>query len=405
MKILHLSDSLNPAGLGGIESYLYYLCAELRNKGHVPFVATQSPSKDAPPSLDEANYQLFHLSGNFLEARKWELFEFPEEDRAEAVQNLFKPDDLEQNIELLVDQLHDLIQNLQPDILHAHSTYVVFNRVLELLKQASRLKDVPILVTIHGFPKPLILPNGNKTTDYDQFISACPFDNVLGVSNSVASVLRKYLSPKGLQDRVETHYNGVNTTVFAPQPHVSKDWDLAFFGRLMKMKSIDLFPKMLSLLAPYFPNLRLAITGEGPYKETLFNEFEYEGVNELVDYLGVVAWDKVPELINRSKVFLYPSREEPFGISIIEAMACEVPVVTTNVYGPGEIITDNHDGLTVPPDDVTALVEAIHKLLSDDQFRVQIGRNARNTVEQRFSIEHHTDRLIKVYDRLLQQMR
>jgi glycosyltransferase involved in cell wall biosynthesis len=204
---------------------------------------------------------------------------------------------------------------------------------------------------------------------------------------------------------VETHYNGVNTKVFAPQSHVSKDWDLAFFGRLMKMKSIDLFPEMLSLLASNFPDLRFAITGEGPYKETLFNDFEYEGVSHMVEYLGVVDWDKVPELINRSKIFLYPSREEPFGISIIEAMACGVPVVTTNVYGPGEIITHEHDGLTVPPDDVTALVDAVQKLLSNDAFRIQLGQKARNTVEQKFSIEYHTNRLIKIYDVLLQRMK
>ena len=64
LKILHLSDSLNPAGLGGIESYLYYLCAELRVKGHEPYVATQSQTHDAPASLDDVHYRLFQLPGS-----------------------------------------------------------------------------------------------------------------------------------------------------------------------------------------------------------------------------------------------------------------------------------------------------------------------------------------------------
>jgi glycosyltransferase involved in cell wall biosynthesis len=169
----------------------------------------------------------------------------------------------------------------------------------------------------------------------------------------------------------------------------------------MKMKSIDLFPEMLSVLAADFPDLRLAITGEGPYKERLFNDFERKGVSEMVEYLGVVEWNKVPEIMNRSKVFLYPSREEPFGLSIIEAMACEVPVITTNVYGPKEIVTHNYDGLTIPPDDVIALTGAVRKLLSDESLRAQMGKNARKTVETRFSIENHAKGLIEIYSQLV----
>jgi glycosyltransferase involved in cell wall biosynthesis len=115
-----------------------------------------------------------------------------------------------------------------------------------------------------------------------------------------------------------------------------------------------------------------------------------------------VDWNKVPELINKSRIFLYPSREEPFGISIIEAMACEVPVVTTNVYGPKEIITNGHDGLMVPPDDVVALGEAIQTLLSNETFREQMGKNARKTVKKRFSIKNHTKQLIEMYNELVQ---
>jgi glycosyltransferase involved in cell wall biosynthesis len=402
MKILHLSDSLNPAGLGGIESYLYYLCAELRNKGHTPFVATQSPCRNSPGFVEDVHYHLYHLPGNYLEARKWDLFEFPEGKRAKIVETLFKPHDLEVNVELLVEQLTNLLQKTRPDIIHAHSTYVIFNRVLELLRKNGTLKDIPLLATIHGFPKPLILPDGTKTTDYDQFVSVCPFDKILGVSSSVVSVLMKYLSSRGLQKEVETHYNGINTDIFVPKPNIPKEWELAFFGRLMKMKAIDLFPEMLSLLAPHFPNLRLAITGEGPYKKKLFDSFKQKGVFGMVEYLGVVDWNRVPELINKSRIFLYPSREEPFGISIIEAMACEVPVVTTNVYGPKEIITNGHDGLMVPPDDVVALGEAIQTLLSNETFREQMGKNARKTVKKRFSIKNHTKQLIEMYNELVQ---
>ena len=166
MKILHLSDSLNPAGLGGIESYLYYLCEELRNKGHEPYVATQSQTRTAPASMENVHYRLFQLPGNYLEARKWEFFSLPENERAEFVEKLFKPDDLERNIDLLVQQLEKLILQLQPDIIPAHSNYVVFNRVLDSLKRTLVLNGIPLLVTIHGFPKQLILPNGEKTTDY-----------------------------------------------------------------------------------------------------------------------------------------------------------------------------------------------------------------------------------------------
>ena len=91
MRILHLSDSLNPAGLGGIESLLYYLCAELKKGGHEPFVATQSPHHDSPAIMETDYYRLFHLPGNTLEARKWELFSLPEEDREEIVEKLLPP--------------------------------------------------------------------------------------------------------------------------------------------------------------------------------------------------------------------------------------------------------------------------------------------------------------------------
>ena len=82
-------------------------------------------------------------------------------------------------------------------------------------------------------------------------------------------------------------------------------------------------------------------------------------------------------------------------------MACEVPVVTTNVFGPSEIITNNVDGLTVPPENVRELVNAVGLLLTNEELRTRIGRNARKTVETKFDIKLHYDGLIKSYQQLV----
>ncbi len=401
MKILHLCDSLNPAGLGGYESYLHYLSEHLVNNEHISIVVTQAPKRDSPDFVDHEHYRVRYLSGNFLEARKWEFFALPEDEHEEKASILFKENDLELNIEALENQLLDFIQEFEPDIIHAHSTYIVFNRVLTKLQERGSLGDIPMVATIHGRPKPLILPSGERTTDFESFSDACPFDLVLAVSNNVAEVLDEHLSRKGNDVPVLPLYLGIDLSVFYPMPETKKKWDIAFLGRFEKMKAVDLFPEMLTILKQDYPNLKLLMTGEGSLKSNLLDGFDNAGVSHMVDYLGVVEIEAVPKLINQSRIFIYPSREEPFGLSILEAMACGVPVVTTNVYGPGEIITEGQDGLTVNPDDVNALVETVSTLLNSEQHRAQIGRKGRETVEKRFDIKQHLEGLSSIYQDLV----
>ncbi|MHA1614657.1 MAG: glycosyltransferase family 4 protein [Candidatus Thorarchaeota archaeon] len=401
MKILHLCDSLNPAGLGGYESYLHYLSEHLVNNEHVSMLVTQAPERNSPDFVYHEHYRVQYLSGNFLEARKWEFFALPEDEHEEEASKMFKENDLELNIKSLENQLLDFILEFKPDIIHAHSTYVVFNRVLSNLQESGALGDTPMVATIHGRPKPLILPSGERTTDFESFSDACPFDLVLAVSNNVAKVLDEHLSRKGIDVPILPLYLGIDLSVFYPMPETKKEWDIAFLGRLEKMKAVDLFPEMLTLLKQDYPDLKLLMTGEGSLKSNLLEGFDNVEVSHMVDYLGVVETKTVPKLINQSRIFIYPSREEPFGLSILEAMGCGVPVVTTNVYGPNEIITEGQDGLTVDPDDVKALVEAISALLNSEKRRVQMGRRGRETVEKRFDIRQHLESLLSIYQDLV----
>jgi glycosyltransferase involved in cell wall biosynthesis len=401
MKILHLCDSLNPAGLGGYESYLHYLAEQLSRRGHKSIVVSQTSKEDNPDSIIHDHYRVLYLPGNLLEARKWKFYALPEIEREQAAIQMFNRDDLELNVTALREQLLEVLLETKPDIIHAHSTYVVFNRVLKYLREEGRLKNIPILATIHGRPKPLILPDGKQTTDYDEFLKACPFDLILGVSDNVTEVLRNELYGKGIATPVRTCYLGIDLSVFVPNPKISKKWDIAFMGRLERMKAVDLFPEMLSILRQEFPTLRFLMTGDGSLKESILNQFDKRGVSTLVEYSGVVEVDKVPDLINQSRIFIYPSREEPFGLSILEAMACAVPVITTNVFGPSEIITQNRDGLMVSPGNVKELTDSIRFLLLHEDLRTVMGNNGRRTVESRFDIKMHTEKLVRLYETLI----
>jgi len=401
MKILHLCDSLNPAGLGGYESYLHYLSEHLHNRGDKSIIVAQAQRKDSPDFIDRDYYRIHFLTGNYLEARKWEFFALPEVDRENQVDEMFKENDLEENIDALASQLSKLVQELKPDIIHAHSPYVVFNRVLANLQEEGLLDEIPLIATIHGRPKPLILPSGEKTTDIESFSDVCPFDLILAVSENVATVLDEHLARKGIAVPILPLYLGIDLTVFHPMPEVEKRWDIAFMGRLEEMKAVDLFPEMLTQLKRNYPDLKMVMTGEGSLKEKLLREFIKVGVSHMIDYLGVIEIKEVPKLINQSRIFIYPSREEPFGLSILEAMACGVPVVTTNVYGPKEIVTEGVDGLTVAPDNVGELVKAISTLLDDPQLRDEIGLNGKAIVEARFDINQHLESLVGIYQDLL----
>jgi glycosyltransferase involved in cell wall biosynthesis len=85
-------------------------------------------------------------------------------------------------------------------------------------------------------------------------------------------------------------------------------------------------------------------------------------------------------------VLCLPSRQEPFGRSIVEAMALGKPVVASAVGGIPEVITDGVDGLLVPPDDPDALAEALSTVVDDAEFRVAIGKQALQTIRKRFDV-------------------
>jgi glycosyltransferase involved in cell wall biosynthesis len=149
----------------------------------------------------------------------------------------------------------------------------------------------------------------------------------------------------------------------------SKIYDIVFAGRLIREKNVDMIIRSVSLLKKQFPDIRCCIIGEGPQKEELVNLALKLNVNKNIDFADFVDYESLIGTLKSSKVFLLLSSREGFGIGVIEAYACGVPVITVNQeYNAAQyLVSDGVDGLVVPLDE-NEIAAGIEKLLLEKDY-------------------------------------
>jgi glycosyltransferase involved in cell wall biosynthesis len=146
---------------------------------------------------------------------------------------------------------------------------------------------------------------------------------------------------------------------------------ILFVGNDWLRKGGDVLLEAFRIVRAQQPEARLQIVGtDEPVEEP--------GV-EVVGFVDDRR--RIADLYTRASVYAMPSRFEPYGLSVTEAMAHELPCVVTRVGGLAEIVLDGETGLVVPPEDAGALAAALLRLLEDSDFATRLGRNGRSRVE------------------------
>ncbi|MCM8813734.1 MAG: glycosyltransferase family 4 protein, partial [Candidatus Omnitrophica bacterium] len=272
------------------------------------------------------------------------------------------------------------------DVVHAQT------RVTQVLAFLfTRIRRIPFVTTCHGFFRANI---GRR-------IWPCWGERVIAISDAV----RKHL----LQDfrvpakKVVFIPNGIDVDQFAvalktrdPQ---HRDRIVGIVARLSSVKGHRYLLQAMPAVLRVFPDAQLYIFGEGSMKFELVHLAEKLRIQERVFFLPNVS--NTPDILPEIDIFVMPSIQEGLGLSLLEAQACGLPVVASDVGGIPTVVKHEVTGLLAPPRDPQALAAAIIRLMSDRELAMRLGERARKDVAEKFTVARMTAQVEKVYREVL----
>jgi glycosyltransferase involved in cell wall biosynthesis len=173
-------------------------------------------------------------------------------------------------------------------------------------------------------------------------------------------------------------------------------------ANLVPIKNYEGFLDIAARIRSEKDDVAFVIVGEGPLRGELESRAESMGLSSNVYFLGQRR--DIPDLLSIMNCFLLPSFREAFPISVLESLAAGVPVVATNVGGPGEIIHPGQEGFLADPEDTDDMAKHVLKILGDPELARTLGENGRRRVTA-FEIERVAERTATVYRELLDAKR
>ncbi|MFT5290666.1 MAG: N-acetyl-alpha-D-glucosaminyl L-malate synthase BshA [Planctomycetota bacterium] len=272
------------------------------------------------------------------------------------------------------------------DILHAH--YALPHAVSAILARSAAEKDrrrpaPKVVTTLHGTDITIVGSDPSYAPLTQFLISAS--DAATAVSESLAQDTRRHFCFDNEPDcRIEVIPNFVDLNRFRVTEKPRDRSAPLRAVHVSNFRAVKRVPWLVEAFARASSGTKATLTliGDGPEQAATRERVETLGISDRVCFLG--ERNTLPKLLADTDLFLLASTEESFGLSALEAMACGVPVVATNVGGVPEVVTHNETGLLVGPDDLEGFAAAIATLAQNRELLASMGSTARADVEERF---------------------
>lgn len=279
------------------------------------------------------------------------------------------------------------------DVVHAHSHLYFSTNMAALL---ARFDSTPLVITNHGLHSqtaPMAVQKAYAPIAKATFNSA---DRVLCYTETDRDRLRT----RGISAPVSVIHNGIDCETFVPTAGNIDRSEILFVGRLKETKGVRELLAAFIQVADAVPEATLRFVGTGPLREELEVTVREHGLTDCVTFAGRVPNEALPAVYAESAVFALPSEVEGFPRTVLEAMACGTPVVTSELPQLESVVT--RVGETVPHGDVEALADALQGLLEAPDRRERLGDLARECVLKEYSWAETVRETTAVYHELVE---
>jgi glycosyltransferase involved in cell wall biosynthesis len=375
-------ESLHSVSVGGIAAHVTELAAALERKGHEVHVFTRmAPGQRYHDRIDGVHYHRCPYPGHpdFVDDANNMCRAF--------VERLFVVEDMVGRF----------------DVVHAHD-WLAANAMI-WVKQG---RQHPSALTIHSTEYARCgnaFPGGRSARIRDQERAGTYWaDKVICVSNSTRTEIGwMYEVPDG---KTAVVYNGVSSGRFSADVDVAStrrrydvgpmDPTVLFCGRLEWQKGPDLLVEAMPSVLHHFGNAHFVFAGDGGMRPELERRAWQIGAGHATRFLGYRNGDEAVGLFKMSDCVCVPSRNEPFGIVILEAWCAGKPVVATDSGGPREFVRHEFNGLSVSPNP-QSIAWGLGTMFADFDHARWMGENGRREVDKEFAWDVIASRTLDVY--------
>lgn len=346
----------------------------LVKKGHqVHFITYSQPTR-----LDFFNQNLFYHQ---VDVMTYPLFQYPPYELA------------------LASKLVDVVKYEKLDILHVHYA-IPHASAAYMAKQilATENITIPVVTTLHGTDITLVGKDASFTPVVTFSINAS--DGITAVSQNLKEDTYRYFN---ITKDIQVIPNFIDLERFSRQKkeHFKKaicpgdEYLIVHTSNFRKVKRVEDAVKVFYNIRKHLP-AKLLLVGDGPERNSIEKLCRKLGSCEDVRFLGKL--DAVEEVLSVSDLFLMPSEKESFGLAALEAMACEVPVISSDAGGLPELNIDGKTGFVCPVGDVEAMTEKALYLLNPERlpaFKANALARAR---------EFETSLIVPQYEAMYEQL-